>query len=217
MMTVQDPQTPRSHTRLAPVIPMLLRSASSSVTRGSTFRLTGFPLMVNVMAAGPGPTTLAAGGAALAASFASKPVPNAPPPILTPLKKPRRETPLGLAGNLGSFLEITRYLPLFRRRNSATCSAVEPRSTIPKKTHGRGKIEAGPFVLQPRGAGGVSILRSRLDASSASLEGRRGGSAKGTMDGRGGAGDAGSTGAGCLVCWGSVGFGFVSSSSPGRG
>src|ERR1017187_4239140 len=74
--------------------------------------------MVKVIAAGPGPTRFASGGAA-SASLTNKPVPNAPPPMPTPLKKPRREKPLGLAGSLGSFLELTRNLPLVRRGNSA--------------------------------------------------------------------------------------------------
>src|ERR1019366_3086843 len=74
--------------------------ASSSVTRGSTVTLTGFPLIVSVIATGPGPATLAGGGAA-AASRSSRLVPTAPLPRPTPRMNPRRENPAG------SFLELT--------------------------------------------------------------------------------------------------------------
>src|ERR1039457_2963317 len=81
--------------------------ASSSVTRGSTVTLTGFPLIVSVIGTGPGPATLAGAGAATA-SLSSRPVPSAPPPRPTPLMNPRREKPaFGLDGGSGSFLELT--------------------------------------------------------------------------------------------------------------
>src|SRR4029077_14959039 len=83
--------------------------ASSSVTRGSTVRLTGFPLMFSVIGTAPGPVTLA--GAAVA-SLSSNPVPTAPVPMPIPPINPRRETPFfGFEGSSGSFRELTRHLP----------------------------------------------------------------------------------------------------------
>src|SRR5947199_10379861 len=77
--------------------------ASSSVTRGSIFRLTGLPLMLRVMGTAPGPETAAAGGDA-SAGRSSRPVPAAPIPI--PPRNPRR---LNLV-----FFELTRHLPFVR-------------------------------------------------------------------------------------------------------
>ena len=52
---MQAPQPPRSHTGLAPVRSSWLRSASSSVTRGSTvtLRAAPFTLRFSVTASGP--------------------------------------------------------------------------------------------------------------------------------------------------------------------
>src|SRR5271157_1738049 len=97
--------------------------ASSSVTRGSTVTLTGFPLIVSVIGAGPGPATLAGAGAATA-SRSSRPVPTAPPPRLTPRMNPRRENlAFGLAGDWGSFLELTRYPPFWAFAMLIGCSS----------------------------------------------------------------------------------------------
>ena len=56
MITVQAPQAPRSQTRFWPVISRRVRSASSSVTRGSTDSACRRPFTVSVMATSPGPT-----------------------------------------------------------------------------------------------------------------------------------------------------------------
>ena len=60
MIIVQAPQTPRSQPRLLPVMSAVLRIASSSVTRGSTFRFNRLPLTMSVIGTSPGPTTRAA-------------------------------------------------------------------------------------------------------------------------------------------------------------
>src|SRR3954468_16814671 len=63
---VHAPQVPRSQTRLLPVRSARVRSASSSVTRGSIFRSTRLPLTVSVTGTSPGPSI--AGPACAAAS-----------------------------------------------------------------------------------------------------------------------------------------------------
>src|SRR5271157_734299 len=104
--------------------------ASSSVTRGSTVTLTGFPLIVRVIGTGPGPATLAGAGAATA-SLSSRPVPTAPLPRPTPRINPRRENPaLGLAEGWGSFLELNTHLPFVRSRCWLDVPACEIESTI---------------------------------------------------------------------------------------
>src|ERR1035438_3562686 len=63
--------------------------------------------MLRVMGTGPGPTTLAAAGAAWA-PLSRRPAPTAPVPMPMPPRNPRRETAfLGL----GSLVEFTRHLP----------------------------------------------------------------------------------------------------------
>src|SRR5580704_10187314 len=59
MMTVQAPQVPRSHTRLAAVRSRRCRKVSNNVLRGSTLVLYGLPLICSVMGTSPGPATLA--------------------------------------------------------------------------------------------------------------------------------------------------------------
>src|SRR5437867_12439205 len=54
---VQAPQAPRSHTRLLPVRSARLRSASSSVTRGSILRSSRLPFTISATGTSPGPTT----------------------------------------------------------------------------------------------------------------------------------------------------------------
>src|ERR1035441_8395311 len=109
-MTVQAPQVPRSQTLWARIEARGLRRASSRVTLGSTVRLTGLPLILRVMGTGPGPTTLVAAGGAWA-SLSRGARPKAPVPMPIPPRNPRRETAfLGL----GSFVELTRHLPLVR-------------------------------------------------------------------------------------------------------
>src|SRR5207253_6052103 len=94
--------------------------ASSSVTRGSTLRWTGLPLMFSVIGTEPGPVTLAGAGAAVA-SLSNNPVPTLPTPI--PPINPRRLTPaFGFEGFPGSFRELTRHLtfvPFFVKEKSS--------------------------------------------------------------------------------------------------
>src|SRR5580658_1954 len=109
-MTVQAPQVARSHTRFAPVSSRRLRSASSSVTRGSRFRVCGLPLILSVMGTSPGPTNLASAGGNARAFLSSNPAPRTPPPMPAPRMNPRRETTrLGLPGTSESFVELTRH------------------------------------------------------------------------------------------------------------
>ena len=56
MCTVQAPHSPRSQPFFVPVNWRRLRSASSSVTRGSTVTECGCPLTVSVMFTAPGKT-----------------------------------------------------------------------------------------------------------------------------------------------------------------
>src|ERR1035438_6063885 len=120
-MTVQAPQVPRSQTFLAPVWSGWLGRASSRGTLGSTVRWTGLPLILRVMGTGPGPTTLVAAGAAWA-SLSRRPDPRAPVPMPMPPRNPRRETAfLGL----GSFVELTRHLPLVRARSEEHTSELQ--------------------------------------------------------------------------------------------
>src|SRR5262245_25587196 len=90
---VQAPQVARSQTRLAPVTSRSLRSASSSVTRGSTLSFFGAPLMVSVMLILSGPSI----GTSAPAAFTSFSPPVTSGMVrarLVPLRKFRRDTPL---------------------------------------------------------------------------------------------------------------------------
>src|ERR1019366_87406 len=113
-MTVQAPQVARSQTRLAPVSSRSLRSASSSVTRGSRLRVCGLPLILSVMGTAPGPMNLPSAAGAASALLSSIPAPRTPPPMPAP-----GDAAFGLAGNLRivlcthqthSFRAITRGL-----------------------------------------------------------------------------------------------------------
>src|SRR5262245_12048113 len=101
MITVHAPQVARSQTFLAPVSSRVLRSASSSVTRGSTSSLFAEPLIRRVTGTVPGPRILASAGAN---GFAAAVVARIGLDSATPaprLMKARREKPfLGLV--LGS-------------------------------------------------------------------------------------------------------------------
>src|ERR1017187_5390877 len=109
-MTVQAPQVARSQTRLAPVSSRSLRSASSSVTRGSRLRVCGLPLILSVMGTAPGPTNLSAAAGAASAFLSSIPALRTPPPMPAPRINPRRETPrLGLPETSESFFELTGH------------------------------------------------------------------------------------------------------------
>src|SRR5215468_8807447 len=55
--TVQAPHSARSQTRLAPVMSMVSRRASSNVTRGSSEALYDFPFTLNCIGTLPGPCT----------------------------------------------------------------------------------------------------------------------------------------------------------------
>src|SRR5262249_43754095 len=108
-----------------------------SVTRGSTRRLTGFPLMLSVMGTKPGPANLA-GASAAVASCSRRPVPSAPPPTPRPLMKPRREKAVfGRAGS-SSFLELTRHLPFVSLPSNRYQAALgEIDNNIPRWDRGR--------------------------------------------------------------------------------
>src|SRR5262245_31318869 len=94
-MTVQAPHVPRSHTRLQPVTSRWLRSASRSVTRGSTLVVTFLPFTVSSTATAPGPAPgVTTGFDWAAAGGTSSPVsPATAAAALVPVRKPRRETP----------------------------------------------------------------------------------------------------------------------------
>src|SRR5580693_3509953 len=110
MMTVQAPQVPRSHTRLAAVRSRRCRKVSNNVLRGSTLVLYGLPLICSVMGTSPGPATLAL--VCASASFSRIPVVRTPLVTPTPCRKPRREKfDLGLRFS-GSCLKLTGHLPL---------------------------------------------------------------------------------------------------------
>src|SRR5262245_36777683 len=89
---VHAPQVARSQTRLAPVMSRSLRSASSSVTRGSTLTCFGAPLMLSVMLTLSGPSI----GTSAPAAFTSFSPPVTSGMVrarLVPLRKFRRDTP----------------------------------------------------------------------------------------------------------------------------
>src|SRR5690349_10488773 len=69
-----------------------MRTASSSVVRGSISRRTDRPLTLSVTGTGPGPTALTASCAAMSGAFA-RTAPAATPPAPTVLRKLRRENP----------------------------------------------------------------------------------------------------------------------------
>ena len=85
---------------LAPVRSRWSRKASSSVTRGSTVSLCAWPLILRVMATGPGPTVVSwpGEGVAAAVSVASNPVDTAAP---APFRKSRRVKPTLGAASFG--------------------------------------------------------------------------------------------------------------------
>src|ERR1051325_1947939 len=87
---VHAPHVPRSHTRLVPVRSARLRSASSSVTRGSMRRSRRLPLTVSATGTSPGPRTR--GPVCVCASISVVAVPTAVARLPTPavLRKSRR-------------------------------------------------------------------------------------------------------------------------------
>src|SRR5262245_16218237 len=98
-ITVHAPQPPRSQTSLAPVRSRWLRSARSSVTRGSTVTVLTAPLTFKLSGTASGPSTSA--GADWATPAANV-LAAAPAPAV--LRKERRENrgPLGSSeGGLG--------------------------------------------------------------------------------------------------------------------
>src|SRR5262249_56647045 len=88
--TVHAPQVPRSQTLLAPVRSKLFRSASSSVTRGSSSALYFRPLIVSATGALPGPSTGTSVSAARTNFGVTSGTDAAIPPIF---RKSRRDTP----------------------------------------------------------------------------------------------------------------------------
>ena len=78
----------REFVGFTPVIARWLRTASSSVTRGSTCSRCALPLRVSVIGTGPGPTA-----AASCASAEGPTTPTAMPPTPTVLRKSRRLKP----------------------------------------------------------------------------------------------------------------------------
>src|SRR6185437_438176 len=89
--TVQAPQVPRSHTRLAPVSSNLSRSASSSVTRGSNCAFSFLPLTLRDTGTLPGPCIPAFSSASASApTWVTSGAAAVTPEIL---RKSRRETP----------------------------------------------------------------------------------------------------------------------------
>src|SRR5450755_3501163 len=88
-ITVQAPQVPRSHTRLAAVRSNRWRKVSSSVERGSTETLVALPLICSVIGTSPGPETFAVDCAS--ASVSRRPEVKAPLVTPTLVKNPRRE------------------------------------------------------------------------------------------------------------------------------
>ena len=91
--TVQAPHVPRSQTFFGPVISRRLRSASSSVTRGSTLSGRDWPLIWRVRENSPGPRRPDSFWAASAMGLTAVRRPVAAVPTPMPLRNPRLETP----------------------------------------------------------------------------------------------------------------------------
>src|SRR5262245_55422903 len=92
MKTEQAPHVARSQTSLEPVRGVILRSASSNVTRGSTWSLMALPLTWSVMGTASGPTIfslLALSSSAATASTCAVAATAAEVPKV--LRKDRRE------------------------------------------------------------------------------------------------------------------------------
>src|SRR5262245_27237903 len=113
-MTVQAPQVARSQTRLAPVISRSFLSASSSVTRGSTFVVLFAPLIVRVMSTLSGPKigTSAPAAFTIFSLLATIGIERATP---VPLRNLRRDTvpDLLLSGESGRSSELLISVPPF--------------------------------------------------------------------------------------------------------
>src|SRR6185312_14241266 len=88
--TVQAPQVPRSQTRFAPVRSKLSRSASSRVTRGSSWAFSFFPFTQRVTGTLPGPSSFTSSAVASADTSLTSGTAADTPEIF---RKSRRETP----------------------------------------------------------------------------------------------------------------------------
>src|ERR1035441_7353810 len=110
--TVQAPQLARSQPSLAPVRLEWLRSASSSVTRGSSSSLSFSPLIFSVIGTAPGPMVFSAlafsSSAATASVWAAAAVTAAVP---SPLRNERRECADGGCHSM-SFMSVIWPLPV---------------------------------------------------------------------------------------------------------